>query len=128
MTPFEKRKLTLARARNLRRNETSAEALLWKELRGRRQDGLKFRRQHPVPPYILDFAERKLKLAIEIDGATHGTAAEKTYDAKRTEFLESKGWTVLRLTNTDVFEDAEATFEAIWRKAINMKRARDNAG
>ena len=98
---------------------------MWRELRGRRQDGLKFRRQHPVPPYILDFAERKLKLAVEIDGVTHETPQELTYDAKRTEFLNSKGWTVMRFSNTDVAEDTDAVFDAIWRKAIEMKLDRD---
>ena len=125
MTPEEKRKLAISRARNLRRKETDAEAIIWRELRGRRHDGLKFRRQHPVPPYILDFAERKLKLAIEIDGITHETEAEKAYDSQRTAFLASKGWTVLRFTNTDVFDETDVTFDAIWEKAIEMKQVRD---
>ena len=121
----ERRKLATSRARKLRQDETEAERLLWAELRGRRHDGLKFRRQHPVLPYILDFAERSLKLAIEIDGATHGTDAEKAYDAARTAFLSAKGWTVMRFTNNDVYEDTDETFEAIWRKAHEMKKVKD---
>lgn len=121
----DKRRLATTRARALRKNETEAERLLWAELRGRRHDGLKFRRQHPVAPYIIDFAERSIKLAIEIDGATHSTDAEKTHDAIRTEFLTRKGWTVLRFTNNDVFEDTDETFDAIWREATQMKRIKD---
>ncbi|WP_026941390.1 endonuclease domain-containing protein [Hellea balneolensis] len=108
-----KRKLAISRARALRKSETDPESLIWRELRGRREDGLKFRRQHPVPPYILDFAERTLKLAIEIDGATHSTDAEKAYDTARTAFLSSKGWTVIRFTNSDVFEDIDEMLEAV---------------
>jgi len=94
---------------------------LWQELRGRREDGLKFRRQHPVPPYVLDFAVRKLKHAIEVDGPSHfeDGAAEK--DAARTEYLETKGWTVIRFTNADVVDYIDAVVEAIWLKAMELR-------
>ncbi len=121
MTPKANRKLATARARKLRKSETNAEALLWMELRGRRQDGLKFRRQHPEPPYIIDFVERSLKLAIEIDGATHSTKSELAYDISRTHFLESKGWTVMRLQNQDVYEDLFESCQAIWLKVMELK-------
>lgn len=97
------------------------EARLWSELRGRREDGLKFRRQHPVPPYVLDFASRKLKLAIEIDGPSHFVEGAAFKDAQRTEYLESQGWTVIRFTNADVVEDIDAVIEAIWLKAMELR-------
>ena len=97
------------------------ETRLWTELRGRRQDGLKFRRQHPVPPYVLDFAERRLKLAIEIDGPSHFMDGAADNDAARTAYLAAKGWTVIRFTNSDVVEDIDAVVEAIWLKAMEMK-------
>lgn len=118
------RRRSISNARRLRRDLTNAEHKLWLELKGRRQDGLKFRRQHPVPPYILDFAERKLKLAIEIDGSTHWTTAEQTHDLKRTNFLESEGWTVIRFLNEDVYEGLEETVESIWLKALELRDAK----
>ncbi|CAM3826250.1 endonuclease domain-containing protein [Litorimonas haliclonae] len=117
------RRRSIFNARRLRRDLTSAEHKLWLALKGRRHDGLKFRRQHPVPPYILDFAERKLKLAIEIDGATHWTDEEQARDLKRTNFLESKGWTVIRFLNGDVYEGLEDVLEMIWLKAIELRDA-----
>ena len=99
------RKLTTQRARRLRRNETDAERILWRELRGRDSSFPKFRRQHPVPPYILDFVCRPKKFAIEIDGATHGSPEEIAYDEKRTHFLNSKGWHVERYTNEDIYNE-----------------------
>lgn len=94
---------------------------LWQELRGRREDGLKFRRQHPVPPYVLDFAERTLKLAIEIDGPSHFEDGASEREAVRTKYLEAKGWSVIRFTNADVVEDINAVIEAIWLKALELR-------
>ena len=105
----------------MRKSSGALESRLWAELRGRRRDGLKFRRQHPVPPYVLDFAERRLKLAIEIDGPIHFADGAAEKDAARTAYLESKGWTVIRFTNADVVEDINAVIEAIWIKAMEMK-------
>ena len=105
----------------MRKSSGALESRLWAELRGRRRDGLKFRRQHPVPPYVLDFAERRLKLAIEIDGPSHFADGAAEKDAARTAYLESKGWTVIRFTNADVVEDINAVIEAIWIKAMEMK-------
>lgn len=93
----------------------------WQELRGRREDGLKFRRQHPVPPYVLDFAVRKLKPAIEIDGPSHFVEGVAEKDAARTEYLETKGWTGIRFTNADVIEDIDAVVEAIWLRAMELQ-------
>ena len=122
----ERRHRAVANARRLRRDLTEAEHKLWRELKGRRHDGLKFRRQHPVPPYILDFAERKLKLAIEIDGATHWTDEEQSRDEKRTKFLEAKGWTVIRYLNDDVYEGLGETVESIWLKALELREMKND--
>ena len=69
----------------------------------------------------MDFAERKLKLAIEIDGPSHfvDDAAEK--DAARTRYLKDKGWTVIRFTNADLVEDIDAVVDAIWMKAMERR-------
>jgi very-short-patch-repair endonuclease len=82
---------TLENARALRHASTDAERMLWQHLRGGRL-GLKFRRQHPIPPYIADFCCVSAKLVVELDGSQHSEAT----DRERTRYLESQGWRVLR--------------------------------
>ena len=118
-----RRKLTRDRARTLRSDLTDAEGLLWWKLKGRNPEGLRFRRQHPEPPYIIDFVERKARLAIEVDGATHGETHEIAYDACRTEYLEARGWTVIRVGNDDVFEELDATYQFIVLRALELRSA-----
>ncbi len=102
-------------ARRLRKTMTEAEVLLWTFLRKRGLDGFRFRRQHPIEPYIADFACIEGKLVVEVDGATHWTPNELEHDQRRTAFLESKGWRVLRVTNLDVFDDLNGVWLAIER-------------
>ena len=97
------------RARQL----TPAESILWKEVRGRRFAGFKFRRQHPIGPFFADLACHECKLIVELDGETHLGAA--TRDEERTKYLQSHGWLVLRFWNTQVYEEREAVREAIYR-------------
>lgn len=99
--------------KDLRNNSTAAEATLWKFLKGRQLEGRKFRRQHSVDNYILDFYCPSEKLAIELDGAGHYTAAGSEYDMKRTEVLKSYGIKVIRFENREVFEQVEAVLEEI---------------
>ena len=87
---------------------------MWRELRGRGSGFPKFRRQHPVPPYILDFACRPIKLAIEIDGATHSTDEEIKYDERRTAFLNDKGWDVMRFTNDHIYTQLDLVMSEIY--------------
>lgn len=100
-----------AKARSLRRNMTKAEVFLWAHLRKRALNGARFRRQHPIGPYIADFACPTARFVIEVDGATHSTPEELAYDARRTKYLERQGWTVLRVTNTDIYEN----IDGVWR-------------
>jgi very-short-patch-repair endonuclease len=97
----------------LRRKQTSAEVKLWSALRGERLNGWKFRRQHPIDRYIVDFVCLDAKLIIEVDGATHSTDAELERDAVRTQTLETCGFFVLRLTNADVFDNLGGVLETI---------------
>lgn len=92
--------------KNLRNNLTSAEATLWKYLKGK-QLGKKFRRQHSVGNYIIDFYCATERIAIELDGAQHFTEDGMKYDAKRTEYLNSLNIKVLRFENVRVFEDLQ---------------------
>ena len=85
------------RARRLRSSQTEAESKLWRELRAKRFDGWKFRRQHPCGPYFLDFYCARKKIAIEVDGGGHASESQSRYDKIRTEFLRVRGIKVLRL-------------------------------
>ncbi len=95
-----------SRARQLRRNQTEAERKLWLWLRDRGLDGEKFRRQHPIGYFIVDFCCPERSLVIELDGGQHATRMEA--DRERTEFLEQSGYRVLRFWNHEVIGDMEA--------------------
>jgi very-short-patch-repair endonuclease len=101
---------TLENSRRLRRDMTDAERKLWQCLHGGQLDGLKFRRQHPVPPYIADFCCTAEKLIVELDGSQHN----EQKDATRTRYLESQGWKILRFWDHDALQQTEAVIEAIW--------------
>ena len=101
------------RARSLRKTQTVSEGLLWSVLRARQLCGLKFRRQHPIEPWIVDFACPEKMLVVEIDGGYHDYMVEN--DLKRQEQLVSMGWKVIRFTDKDVEEDADAVARAIAR-------------
>jgi len=92
---------------------TKAEVILWVNIRKRALNGARFRRQHPVGPFIADFACPASKLIVEVDGATHWTPEELAYDARRTKYLEERGWTVLRVNNSDVYENMDGVWRAI---------------
>jgi very-short-patch-repair endonuclease len=96
-------------AKRLRRDSTDAERALWLSLRNRQLDGLKFRRQATIGPYIADFQCIERRLVVEVDGGHH--SAER--DGKRTDFLEALGWTEIRFWNNDVLENREGVLEAI---------------
>ena len=99
-------------ARELRARQTDAENLLWGLLRNRRLFGLKFRRQYPLRPYILDFYCHEAKLAIELDGGQH--AEQLHYDQQRTDRLEGQGILVLRFWNNEMLQQTESVLEKIY--------------
>ncbi|MFH1137463.1 MAG: DUF559 domain-containing protein [Pseudomonadota bacterium] len=101
-------------ARSLRKEQTDAEGRLWRLLRDRRLAGKKFRRQHPFPPYIVDFYCHEAKLVIEVDGGQH--AETRRHDAIRSAFLEQSGLRVIRFWNNEVLQCNEDVLEAIWRE------------
>lgn len=103
-----------ARARYLRKNTTDCERILWRALRNRRFANYKFRRQHPIDPYTLDFYCPALKVAIELDGSGHSYRLHEKRDRARDQFLTKRGITVLRFWNHQVREDLESVVEAIW--------------
>jgi len=103
----------LKRARELRRNATDAEEILWRALRNRRLAGLKFRRQHPYHGYILDFYCHEHRLAIELDGGGHADPAQRAHDEHRSRVLAQEGIRVLRYWNNDVLQNLEGVLEDI---------------
>jgi very-short-patch-repair endonuclease len=102
-------------AKELRRTSTPAEQRLWQALRGGKLAGLKFRRQHPVGNFILDFYCSACKLAIELDGSIHQSQLE--YDAARTAQLEAYGYKVLRFSNDAVMQQLETVLAEILKTA-----------
>jgi very-short-patch-repair endonuclease len=101
------------RSRSLRAAQTSAEARLWQALRNRKLARWKFRRQHPIDRYIVDFVTLAGKLIVEVDGVTHSTQSEIARDTERTRALESFGFHVIRISNTDVFENLDGVLELV---------------
>ena len=105
MPPIQTKNQTRANARQLRRDQTLAETKLWLALRSHQLENIHFRRQHPIGNYIVDFCAPQAKLIIELDGSQHLEQAD--YDAERTEFLQSKGYRVLRFWNRDVLNNLD---------------------
>jgi len=101
---------TTQRARALRQSATDAERNLWQLLRTRALSGAKFRRQHPIGPYIADFACIQAKLIIEADGGQH---ADSAADKHRTAWLESQGWRISRFWNNDILKNPEGVIAEI---------------
>ena len=104
-----------ARSRRLRREAPVPERLLRARLRNRHLDGLKFRRQHVIGPYIADFHCAQAGLVVELDGETHVGRGQS--DAARTAYLKSRGLRVFRVTNDDLLQSPDAVTEAIMREA-----------
>ena len=99
-------------ARTLRKSETDAERKIWQLLQSRALKGAKFRRQHPVGSYVVDFMCINEKLIIELDGSQH--QPQKSYDAQRTAFLEQAGYRVIRFWDNDVLLQTESVMQAIF--------------
>ncbi|MCK4333671.1 endonuclease domain-containing protein [candidate division WOR-3 bacterium] len=103
----------LKRCRELRSSQTPAELKLWTCLRNKQLFGFKFRRQHPIGKFIVDFYCHEAKLAIELDGGGHTEPAQAKYDNERTDSLEVEGIRILRFWNTDVLGNLEGVIETI---------------
>ncbi len=111
---------TIKRARTYRKEQTGYETRLWSYLRDRRTDA-KFRRQHAIGPYVVDFACAEARLIVELDGASHDSDEQRAFDAKRSADLESWGWRVLRVPNDRVMINIEMVGRDI-REALEAQR------
>lgn len=105
----------------MRHSATDAESLMWQILPARRFMDLKFRRQHVIKPYIVDFYCHEIGLVVELDGSQHALPEHQIYDAKRTEFLDALGLTVVRYWNHDVLSRMDVVLEDLWMKCTALK-------
>ena len=103
----------IAFARELREKQTEAERALWEKLRSKQLEGVKFRRQQPIGPYIVDLASFERKLIIEIDGGQHNEKEVRQRDEARTRWLEERGYQVLRFWDNEVLTNMEGVLERI---------------
>jgi len=100
------------RARQLRRSPTQEERIIWQKLRHKRLAGCRFRRQHPIGPFIVDFVCLERRLIVEIDGCQHADHAER--DRKRSQWLEERGFKLVRIWNRDVRLNLHDAVESIF--------------
>ena len=103
-------------ARELRNNSTDAERLLWRYLRNRQLEGVKFRRQQPIEAYIVDFVSFDKRIVIELDGGQHAENME--HDEKRNACLRANGFFVLRFWNNEVIENTKGVLEVIRQQCL----------
>jgi very-short-patch-repair endonuclease len=112
------------RARTLRKSMSSAERLLWRGLRSRQLDGARFRRQHPIGFYIVDFVCLERRLVVEVDGGQHTEDDHITSDARRDRWLGAEGYRVMRVSTTDVYSNLAGVLDTIWATLRDLPPAR----
>lgn len=100
-------------ARKFRKEQTRSEAILWQYLRNRKHHGLKFKRQHRIGNFIVDFYCRELKLVVELEGGVHEIPDQQEYDAVRFEELQNRGLRILRFKNEEVLNNPDAVLKQI---------------
>lgn len=118
-----KRDQTLVkRAKELRKDQTPAEAEMWEWIRAKRMLGLKFRRQYGIGRYWLDFYCPELKLAIELDGSQHAEEEQEKHDRVRTKFLKSQGIKVLRFWNDQILKNGESSYDHLVEELKKLEK------
>jgi very-short-patch-repair endonuclease len=114
-----------ARCRSFRNQSTEAEKQLWAYLHNRQLDGIKFRRQHPVGNYVLDFYCPEANLCIEVDGSGHLDPEQIQHDLERTRFLQEQGIRIIRFWNTDIFDHMDVVLDVIAKEVLLNKKPTD---
>lgn len=110
---------SFSKAKSLRSNMTKAEIVLWEAIKNNQLEGFKFRRQHPIHNFIVDFYCHKLKLIIEVDGEYHLNKAQQSKDIERTEIIEYQNLKLIRFTNEEVLSNLNNVLERIRKVALN---------
>lgn len=109
----------ISRARRLRKGSTDAEKALWRGLSGRQLEGLKFRRQHPLGNYIVDFVCLDKRVVIELDGGQHAEEEQEARDRARDQWLQHEGYAVLRFWDHHVLDNTEGVLEVIRESCLS---------
>ena len=117
MNEFFNRESETDKRRQLRGSMPTAEVILWSRLKGRQLHGCKFRRQYSVGSFVIDFLSVEIKLGIELDGDSHVQPGAK-YNRKRQQFIESFGIRIVRILNTEVYENLDGVLEMIAREVL----------
>jgi very-short-patch-repair endonuclease len=123
MSEFFNRESETGRRRQLRSSMPEAEVILWSRLKGRQLLYCKFRRQYSVGSYVIDFFSVEIKLAIELDGDSHFQPGAREHDRKRDQFIESFGIRIVRVLNSDVYDNLDGVLEMIGRE-VRERRGR----
>jgi very-short-patch-repair endonuclease len=124
MNEFFNRESETRKRRQLRNSMPDAEVILWSRLQGRQLLGCKFRRQYSVGSFTIDFYSVEVKLGIELDGDSHFQPGAAEYDRKRQQFIESFGIRIVRVINTDVYENLDGVLEMIGREILKTREQR----
>ncbi len=111
---------SFTKARRLRENMTQAEEILWERISKRGVKGFKFRRQHPIHLFIVDFYCHELGLIIEIDGEYHNDEEQKKRDKERSELLAFQDLYIIRFTNQEVYDDVDRVIDLLEEKIGNL--------
>ena len=114
---MQKRLITVAK--NLRKQSTDTEQLVWKYLRAKWLNGLKFKRQRLIGNYIVDFVCFERKIIIELDGGQHAQPDQMLKDNERDQWFERQGYEVLRFWDNEVLRNTRGVLEVIWKKCLN---------
>lgn len=122
MTKHYNRSSEKEKRRELRRNQTYTEQIVWTHLRNRRMLGYKFRRQYSVDCFIIDFYCPELKLAVEIDGSVHDNQEQQKYDRERQSYIERFGIEFIRIRNEEILGNANKAFERLEAKIKELEQ------
>ena len=123
MNEFFNREDQKNKRRGLRHSMPDADVMLWSRLKGRQLLGCKIRRQYSVGSFVLDFFSAEIKLGIELDGDSHFQSGVREYDQKRQQFIESFGIKIIRILNTEIYQNLDGVLEMIGREVV-MRRER----
>ncbi len=113
------------RARTLRKTMSDGERKLWHALRAKQVEGARFRRQHPIGPYIADFVCLERRLVVEVDGGHHTEDVQIAHDARRDSWLRAEGYRVMRVPTAEVFANIPGVVDTIWAALQEMPSARE---
>jgi very-short-patch-repair endonuclease len=109
-------------AKQMRRNSTEGEEILWQRLRNKQIAGLKFRRQHPIDKFIVDFYSHEINLAIELDGSVHDQGEQNDLDKGRTETLKEFGINLIRFNNEEVISNVDTVINKLSKRILDLRK------